>query len=78
VVVHALEHRAICIGEHVVLLQSLANDAVELNATVLYADLEEKSQPMFAAGPTLQANIPQQQVVAPPRGAFQGVGMTAM
>ena len=46
--------------------------------TVLYADLEEKSQPVFAAGPTLQANIPQPQVVAPPRGAFQGVGMAMM
>ncbi|THH17260.1 hypothetical protein EW146_g3510 [Bondarzewia mesenterica] len=47
--------------------------------TVLYADLEEKSQPVFAPGPTLQLNTPaQQQVTVAQRGAYQGVGMGAM
>ncbi|KAI0049452.1 hypothetical protein FA95DRAFT_1581784 [Auriscalpium vulgare] len=45
--------------------------------TVLYTDLEEKSQPVFV-GPNLQVNAPQPQVVAGQRGAFQGVSMAAM
>ncbi|KAI0060410.1 hypothetical protein BV25DRAFT_1807460 [Artomyces pyxidatus] len=40
--------------------------------TVLYSELEEKSQPAFP-GPGLQVNAPQPQVVAAQRGAFQGM-----
>jgi len=37
--------------------------------TILYADLEEKTQPAFAPGPTLQM---------PPRPGFQQASMAAM
>ncbi|OCH90418.1 hypothetical protein OBBRIDRAFT_776922 [Obba rivulosa] len=49
--------------------------------TVLYSDLEEKSQPVFAQGQTLQVNAVQHQQQAQPSqrlGAFQGMGMAAM
>ena len=52
--------------------------------TVLYADLEEKSQPVFApsvtlqlAQPPAQAQQPQQPMVAAPR-QFPGIGVAAM
>ncbi|KAA1473840.1 hypothetical protein DENSPDRAFT_840356 [Dentipellis sp. KUC8613] len=45
--------------------------------TVLYSDLEEKSQPAFAPGQTLQPTA-QQPALAAQRGAFQGVGIAAM
>lgn len=51
--------------------------------TVLYADLEEKQNPLFAPSQTLQLNNPpahqQQSQPAQQRvGAFQGMGMAAM
>ncbi|CDO72192.1 hypothetical protein BN946_scf184970.g44 [Trametes cinnabarina] len=50
--------------------------------TVLYADLEEKNQPLFAAGQTLQMNAPPQPHTPAQPGrvatAFQGIAMGAM
>ncbi|KAI0629976.1 hypothetical protein C8Q77DRAFT_1220129 [Trametes polyzona] len=50
--------------------------------TVLYADLEEKNHPLFAAGQTLQMNAPPQAhaPAQPARvgSAFQGIAMGAM
>ncbi|TFY57530.1 hypothetical protein EVJ58_g6966 [Rhodofomes roseus] len=49
--------------------------------TVLYTDLEEKNQPVFAPGQTLQLNQPQMHTPSAPTqriGTLQGMGMAAM
>ncbi len=52
--------------------------------TVLYADLEEKSQPLFAPSVTLQPAqaqqqpSQQQQPIVPTGRQFQGMGVAAM
>jgi CCR4-NOT transcription complex subunit 2 len=50
--------------------------------TVLYADLEEKSQPVYAPGVALQqtsqAPQPQQQPIVPTGRQFQAMGVAAM
>ncbi|KZT12175.1 uncharacterized protein LAESUDRAFT_691377 [Laetiporus sulphureus 93-53] len=49
--------------------------------TVLYADLEEKTLPVFAPGPTLQLNTPQQHQQAQPAqriAPMQGMSIAAM